>query len=258
MAAVFDRRRPDLESGVFETLLVVAGRPVELDAHLDRLGASLWALFRGMPPGNLGEEISERAGGIRAGSLRVTAAPEADGTLRAEIAIRQLSPRGDFPVIYTGKSPHPTIDLRTLVLDGGLGAHKWADRSLLDEAQGGLPAETLPLVVDRDGAALEVSRANLFAARRGALFTPPLDGRILPGVTRARVLAIAAAIGVETHEAELSRDDLLSADEVFLTGSVRGIERVGTLDGTELVATGDVTTRLAAELRRTWIDGPFG
>ena len=78
------------------------------------------------------------------------------------------------------------------MLAGGLGEHKWVDRSLLDEAQAALPAGALPLIVDADGAVLEASRANLFAVRDGALFTPPLDGRILPGVTRARVIEIAA------------------------------------------------------------------
>jgi branched-subunit amino acid aminotransferase/4-amino-4-deoxychorismate lyase len=40
-----DRRRPDPQQGVFETLLVLNGRPIELDAHLARLEASLKALF---------------------------------------------------------------------------------------------------------------------------------------------------------------------------------------------------------------------
>jgi para-aminobenzoate synthetase/4-amino-4-deoxychorismate lyase len=135
---------------------------------------------------------------------------------------------------------------------GGIGEHKWADRSLLDEAQAGLPADSLPLVVDEDGAVLEASRANLFAVRDGALFTAPLDGRILPGITRRRVLELAAGPGIETREAPLTRSDLLAADEVFLTGSVRGIEPAVSLDGSSLAGAGPLARRLAAELRRAW------
>ncbi len=46
-----------------------------------------------------------------------------------------------------------------------------------------------------------------------------------------RVLEIAGALGIETREEPLARDDLLAADEVFLTGSVRGIEPAASLDG---------------------------
>jgi para-aminobenzoate synthetase/4-amino-4-deoxychorismate lyase len=151
-----------------------------------------------------------------------------------------------------GNAPSTPISLHTLQLPGGLGAHKWADRSLLEEAQAGLLDDGMPLVVDTDGAALEASRANLFAVRNGALFTPPLDGRILPGVTRARVLEIAAAVGLETHEDPLSGDDLHGASEVFLTGSVRGIERVRSLDGAALMPGGEIGSRIEAELHHAW------
>lgn len=253
MALVFDRRRPDPQLGVFETLLIVAGRPVELDAHLNRLAASLAELFPDREAPGLVGEIEAAVQDTELGSVRVGVASPTNAT----IAVRALPP-GDFMSLSGSKSPVPRVALHSLVLDGGLGAHKWADRSLVDEAQARLPAGALPLLLDRDGSALEASRANVFAVRDGALFTPPLDGRILPGITRARVLAIAAATGLEAHEAGLSRDDLLAANEVFLTGSVRGVEPAGALDGTELATTGEVTSRLAAELRRTWIDGRLG
>jgi para-aminobenzoate synthetase / 4-amino-4-deoxychorismate lyase len=246
MADVFDRRRPDPHLGVLETLLVVDGRPVELDAHLARLAASLGELFPDRAAPQPAEEAQRRAAGVELGSLRIAISP-ADDELEVEVAVHESPP-----------APTGPLALHSLVVDGGLGSHKWADRSLVDEAQARLPAEALPLIVDRDGAVLEASRANVFAVRRGALFTPPLDGRILPGVTRARVLAIATAVGLESHEAELSRDDLLGADEVFLTGSVRGVEPAGALEGEALAETGPVAARIAAELRGSWIDSRLG
>ncbi len=103
---------------------------------------------------------------------------------------------------------------------------------------------------------LEASRANVFAVRDGALLTPPLDGRILPGVTRMRLLELAAENGIEARESALTRDDLFAADEVFLTGSVRGIERVRALDGVPLPANGDIAAHLDAKLRRAWVGAP--
>ena len=185
--------------------------------------------------------------------MRATVAPA--GT---ELCARVGSgPPGALVAYGTTNAPGATISLQAFPLTGGLGAHKWADRSLLDAAQTRLPDDALPLIVD-DGAALEASRANVFAVRDGALFTPPLDGRILPGVTRMRAIELATTVGLDVCEAELRRDDLLVADEVFLTGSVRGVERVGAIDGTRLSTEGDVTTGLADALRRVWLDTGAG
>jgi para-aminobenzoate synthetase/4-amino-4-deoxychorismate lyase len=171
--------------------------------------------------------------------LRIAIAPRANGELEMTIERRQAPAAG-------------VVSLRALRVPGGLGAHKWVDRSLLDEAQAGLPADTLTLLVDADGSVLEASRANVFAVLKGRLLTPPTDGRILPGVTRMRVLEIAAAMGIETGETALSTDDLLGADEVFLSGSVRGIEPVDALDGIALPTGGETGSTIAAELWESW------
>jgi len=230
-------RRPDPAQGVFETLLVTDGRPVELEAHLARLGASLAELFPKLPPPEIDLAEIPRA----EGAMRVDAVPAGD---RLEVAISFR------------KAPDESekAALRSLAVAGGLGRHKWRDRALLDDTQARVGG--LPLIVDADGELLEASRANLFAVRDGALFTPPLDGRILPGVTRGRVLEIAADNGVATRESVLCRDDLLAAEEVFLTGSVRGIEPAASLDGAALPGGGPVAGLLAAELRRAWLGAP--
>jgi para-aminobenzoate synthetase/4-amino-4-deoxychorismate lyase len=250
MPPVSAQPRPDRERGVFETLLVVEGRPIELDAHLARLGASLEALFPGrIPPSELVGAVDARARGIALGGLRVTAAPAADGEIEAKIEPARIPPERILP------AEPATVAAHSLVLPGGLGGHKWADRAFLDEEEERLGADAVSVIFDRDGALLEASRANVFAVTGRAVLTPPADGRILPGIARACVLEIAAEAGFETREAELSRDDLVAADEVFLTGSLRGVERVRALDGTRLRAEGEVTTRVAAELRRTWTLG---
>lgn len=250
MAAVSAQPRPDRERGVFETLLVVDGQPVQVDAHLARLGASLQALFPDRtPPVELVEAIDAGARDIALGGLRVTAAPTADGEIEARIDAARIAPERILP------TEPATIDAHSLVLPGGLGGHKWADRTLLDEAEERLGADAVPVIFDWDGALLEASRANAFAVTDRTLLTPPADGRILPGIARACALKVAAAAGLETREAELCREDLVAADEVFLTGSLRGVERVGALDGTKLKAEGEVTAHVAAELRRVWTHG---
>ncbi len=250
MAAVPARPRPDREQGVFETLLVLDGQPVQLDAHLTRLEASLKALFPDLPPPpELVRAIDEHARNVSVGGLRITVAPTAEGEIEATIEASKVEPERILP-----SEPH-AIDAHSLVLPGGLGSHKWADRTLLDEEQERLDADAVPVIFDWDGTLLEASRANVFTVMGGVLITPLADGRILPGIARACVLEIAADAGLETREAELCREDLALADEVFLTGSLRGVERVRTLDGARLKTDGEVTVRVAGDLRRAWIHG---
>jgi para-aminobenzoate synthetase / 4-amino-4-deoxychorismate lyase len=228
---------PDPRQGVFETLLVLDGRPVELDAHLARLGASLAELFpdRAIP------------------ALEGVTAPEPDCVMRIDVAPRGDRLETEISFREIRKRPELTA-LHSLSVPGGLGAHKWRDRSLLDRAQARLGG--LPLVVDIDGSVLEAARANVFAVHDGELFTPPLDGRILPGVTRTRVIELAKSAAIPVHERPLRHNDLLRADEVLLSGSVRGIERVDSLDGAALAGGGPIAADPATELRRAWLGAP--
>ena len=237
---------PDPAQGVFETLLVVGGEPVELGAHLDRLRSSLEALFATAPPTGLGEEIRERAQGVRLGRLRVAVAPDGTGT-RAVLAVEDVDPGDFFPAWARG------AHLRSHVYAGGLGRHKWADRTPLQRIA---TATALPLLLDRGEEVLEASRANVFVAVGEALVTAADDGRILPGIARAGAIAAAAEAGIEVEERTLALAELLAADEVFLTGSVRGVEPARSLDGTPLPGPGELSRRVAAGLRRRWPAAP--
>ncbi|HEX7244275.1 MAG TPA: aminotransferase class IV [Solirubrobacterales bacterium] len=241
------QRRPDRQRGVFETLLVLDGEPVELGAHLARLSASLDALFphRGQAL-ELADEIEAAAAGIARGGLRITVAPDAGDAFATVVAPVAIDPRQVLP-----PTP-PEVETRAVVLPGGLGGHKWADRALLDETCADSGGGAVPLVFDWDGRLLEASRANAFAAFGRTLVTPPTDGRILPGIARARAMQVAAEAGFEVREAALLREDLVRADEVFLTGSLRGVERVCALDGADLRGAGKASSRVHDALRRTW------
>jgi len=144
--------------------------------------------------------------------------------------------------------PTQGVRLRTHPVSGGLGPHKWIDRQGIDRPTQGEPGA---LIVD-EGEVLEAGWANVFAVRGGTLFTPPLDGRILPGTTRAALVALAADAGLEGVERSLQPGDLLDADETFLSGSIRGIEAALELDGQPLAGCGPISCRLADALRRRW------
>ncbi len=247
-AAVSAQPRPDRQQGVIETLLVLDGDPVELDAHLTRLGVSLTALFPNrIPPSGLADEIEAAANGMARGGLRVTVAPGVDDGLDVVVEAVKIGPRQILPPVP------PAVEACAMVVRGGLGGHKWADRALLDETQTSSGADSVPLIFDWDETLLEASRANVFVAFGRTLLTPPADGRILPGIARTRALEAAAKAGFEARQVPLLREDLAGADEVFLTGSLRGVERIRTLDGIELRSRGEAASLIHAALRRTWM-----
>jgi para-aminobenzoate synthetase / 4-amino-4-deoxychorismate lyase len=232
---------PDPALGVFETMLVVAGAAIERDAHMARLEASLEALFGLALPIEARELVAERAAGIDLGRLRLTVAPEAGGASCDAVA-REIDPQIPFPDWERGP------ELLGQPLAGGLGFHKWADRSRLRETAEG----TVPLLLDRDDEVLEAGWANVFAACDGKLVTPRADGRILAGIARGAAIGIAREAGVEVHERRLGRDQLLEADEVFLTGSVRGVAPARALDGAALPQAGELSRLVGDALRRRW------
>ena len=75
----------------------------------------------------------------------------------------------------------------------------------------------------------EASGENVFIARRGVLKTPPL-GSVLEGITRDAVIAIAGDKGIEVIEQPITRDELYTADEAFLTGTAAEITPVREVD----------------------------
>jgi para-aminobenzoate synthetase / 4-amino-4-deoxychorismate lyase len=203
--------RPDAALGVFETILVRGGVPVDLRAHLARLERSVEALYGGELPDDVESQLLAAARAAPLQRLRVVAT--AGG-----VAI-EAEPLAAEP------APAPVV-LAPVVLPGGLGAHKWRDRRLLDELAERVDA--VPLIVDLDGDVLEAAYANVLLVEGTHLVTPPLDGRQLPGTVRARVLALHPA-----REERLTLDRLATADELLLASSIRGIHPARLVDGEE-------------------------
>jgi para-aminobenzoate synthetase / 4-amino-4-deoxychorismate lyase len=237
--------RPDPALGVFETLLVTGGRPIELDAHLARLDASLRALFGAPCPSTAPRLVLDGARGARLARLRLTVAPDGDGGLVADVVVAPVEEGLVMPAWERG------VELAPRIVAGGIGGHKWADRRLLADADARC-APCVPLLLDGDGAVLEASRGNVFVVRDGTLVTPPADGRILPGVTRRRVLLLAAELDVPVREEAVPFAGMGDADGIFLTGAVRGIEPVRACDGAVIGPEEEITPLLGRELRRSW------
>jgi para-aminobenzoate synthetase/4-amino-4-deoxychorismate lyase len=200
--------RPDPRLGVFTTMLVRDGAAVDAGAHLARLERSVGVLYGQRLPDDLDERIMAAAGARPLQRLRVLVGEE--GTA----VTVEATPLDAEP----GPGPEWLVPVH---LPGGLGDHKWRDRRLVEGLQRRLGA--LPLIVDLDGGVLEAATANVLIVEGSALTTPPLDGRLLPGTVRPRVLAAASAAGLEPREEPIALERLAAADELLLCSAIRGL-----------------------------------
>ncbi len=86
------------------------------------------------------------------------------------------------------------------------------------------------VILCRNGIVTECSSSNVFIVKNECLYTHPKGSYILPGITREAVLSCATACGIQTVEKEFSKNDLLEADEVWVTSSTREVVPITLVD----------------------------
>lgn len=225
--------------GLFETLRAYRGQPFALEEHLARLRRSADFLGISLPRTPWARRVQTL--------LRRNALLRTDAWVRITLT-RGVAPRGLLPPARS----RPTLIMTAGRLDPSIArAQQHGVRvALLPFARHGFLAEHkvlnyLPGVLGRvmaarhdafegvfvntDGHVTEGTTCNVFVWRRRQLVTPPVAG-ILSGVTRRLVIEAAASEGIDFAERPLLTDDLLDADEAFLTSSLVEVVPVVTVN----------------------------
>ena len=91
-----------------------------------------------------------------------------------------------------------------------------------------------PVLLNQEGFVAEGASTNVFLARGGKVFTPPLSAGILAGITREVVLELLPGLHIPFREEPLRLDDLLGADEAFMTSTTREVVPVKQVDETPI------------------------
>ncbi len=125
-----------------------------------------------------------------------------------------------------------------------LAAHEAFDRGF-DDA----------ILLNLDGTVSSTSGGNLFFLRGHTLFTNDERSAIVPGITRDSVLALAEDAGVSVQVRPFTREELLRADEVFMTGTAAEVTPIREIDGTALLTGKD---SLASMLQRAYMAAATG
>ena len=85
-----------------------------------------------------------------------------------------------------------------------------------------------------DGYLSEGAGENIFVIKDGVLTTPPATSAILPGITRDSIMTLARDKGYQVQEANIAREALYLADEVFMTGTAAEVVPVANIDKIEV------------------------
>jgi len=90
------------------------------------------------------------------------------------------------------------------------------------------------ILLDHNGNVSEAPGENIFMVREGQLITPTLSSSALEGITRDAVIKIGKDLDIEVLEKDITRSELNSADEVFLTGTAAEITPIISVDGKKI------------------------
>jgi len=89
-------------------------------------------------------------------------------------------------------------------------------------------------ILTRDGIITEASSSNVFIVKDSCVYTHPKGPNILPGVTRDKTIECAKSNGIKVVESSFTKDQLMNADEVWITSSTREIIPITSIDGMQI------------------------
>ncbi len=206
--------------GLFETIRIEQGQACHLEKHLGRISQSAKELKIKFDLNRAKSLIQEACSQLDEQSIyRLRLDLSAEGLLSVKTALIQDLQPG--PILWA--SDLLATDTTMLSTDQLLG-HKVTRRKLYDQAW--LAAEKLgsfdALFINEQGFVTEGGRSNVFIKKGGQWLTPPLASGCLPGVMRSVVLSDTKYQAVEQN---ITRADVLSAEEVIFTNALRGIVR---------------------------------
>ena len=232
--------------GVFTTLRLYAGRPYDLTGHLERLRRQAGVLVLPCPLQR--EAVAEVLGELAMRNGLGATDARARLTVSRGTDLERLQPLTELESLQATVSmivDRLPADLATwqaqgiavCVLDASYSRGVRPELkslcylpSLLALRQAAAQGCQEALLSDREGKVWEGAVSNLFLVRDGCLCTPPAAGPLLAGRTRARLLALAEELKIPSRELVVPREALDTAEEIFLTGSVKEVVPIVRMD----------------------------
>ena len=258
----FDDRAVLYGDGIFETVRAYRGRPFRLERHLDRLEDGCRVLRLQLPKPteeirNAVMSLLEENGVSDEGNayVRITAT---GGPSTGPKMLERAGPTGLFIIArpYEGYPEQLYREGVSLVISGikrnassplsSLKSSNYLD-SLIARQEAIDQGADDAVMLTTAGNLAEATSSNLFMVREGNVLTPDIGCGFLPGVTRETVIELCGKLRITCTPVMAGTDVLLSAEEVFLTGSLMEVMPVRRIARKQIgkKCPGRVTARLA-------------
>ncbi|MGE9270161.1 MAG: branched-chain-amino-acid transaminase [Verrucomicrobiales bacterium] len=230
--------------GVFEGLRFYQRRVFRLEDHIVRLFDSAKAILLSMPwtPEEVTEAVLEtiRANNLDDGYVRLVVTRGA-GTLGLNPALCKTP---SMFIIASTITLYPEENYRDGMALATCATRRPAPAALMPQVKSlnylnnimakveAIQAGALEgVMLNEQGYVAECTGDNLFIVKGGRIFTPPVSDGALDGITRQVIFDLATQLGMECLERSVTRYDIFTADECFLTGSAAEVIPVSSLDG---------------------------
>ena len=226
--------------GLFESIRIINGKPVNLKNHISRLMDGAKAL-KIECPNNFGNDFFE----TEINTLIKTSNLTDGGKCRLSI---DRSPGGTFLPAVNSCSYH--IEIQNLsenyfelnpvgfkldvyqdikLYKNFLSSYK--TKNCLAYVMAALKAKEKKLedvfMINEKGQIIESSNSNIFIVHNGVLYTPGLEDGCLAGTMRMQIINLALENNIKVYECNIMPQNLLSAEEIFLTNAIKGLQWVG-------------------------------
>jgi branched-chain amino acid aminotransferase len=233
--------------GLFETICVRKNRPLNTNAHIQRMTASIAILDSKIQPSFTIDTLSATITNVAA------AYSEPEGVLKV-IAYRTdtswdlLLTMRPFP--YSAADYTRGFSLRQSTFmrnpDSLLVRHKTLNylENYLERLKAKQEGYDDAFFLNTAGSVTECSASNIFIVADNNLITPPAANGLLPGTMRAQVLAMASSMGLNAKEAPMTTKELMAAKCVFVTNALLGAMPVSRINGTPLPIDSGLITAL--------------
>ena len=222
--------------GVFETIRIINGKLINLENHINRMFEGAQAIMMNIPEfyntfffQQRINELIVKSNIKEGGKCRISLDRINGGTYLPESNeidfFIEVYPINDNKFILNSKGFE--IDLFMDHQKTITSLSNFKTKNGLIYILGAIAAKNKSLddllIMNNKGSIIESTNSNLFIVSNGVLYTPSLDDGCLAGTMRMQIINLAISNGIKVYECNIMSQNLLGADEIFLTNSIKGI-----------------------------------
>lgn len=222
--------------GIFESIRIIDGKPINLKHHINRMMEGAKKLKMRVPTyydlafyQEKIQELLEKSGIMHGGKCRISLDRAIGGTYLPESNeveyFIEVMPLENYGFVLNKKGKEIDIFTEYRKQNDSLANYKTKNGLIyvlaaIEAKEKGLDDY---LITNTNNGIIEATSSNLFVVSNGVLYTPGLEEGCLAGTMRMQIINLAIKNGIKMYECNILPQNLLVADEIFLTNAINGI-----------------------------------